>query len=87
MQEDVHPLTHRQSLIREALDHPDEFKAIEESHYQTKRARRASGERTWAFSTGTIHSSTPKNRLPTAYAGLCELAASDPLDEAPEKRR
>ena len=46
----------RKSIIRAAIDRLDGLMAIGESRREAKRARRAAGERVWAFSTGKIHS-------------------------------
>jgi integrase len=50
------PVSHRKSIIKAAIDRLEDLMAIGESRREAKQARRASGERVWAFSTGKIHS-------------------------------
>jgi hypothetical protein len=48
--------SHRKSLIKEIVERLDSLMAIGESRGEAKEKARAVGEKTWAFSTGKIHS-------------------------------
>lgn len=47
--------SHRKSIIKGVLDRLDALMAIGQSRGQAKELARATGQRTWAFSTGKIH--------------------------------
>lgn len=48
--------THRKSVVKEMLDRLDGLMALEQSRGQAKEVARAAHQKTWAFSTGKIHS-------------------------------
>lgn len=50
----------RKGIIYATLERLHHLTTLKESRYQAKAARRASGERIWAFSTGKIHSLTTR---------------------------
>jgi integrase len=48
--------THHKSVVKEMLDRLDNHMALEQSRGEAKRVAKAANQKTWAFSTGKIHS-------------------------------
>ncbi len=48
--------THHKSVVKEMLDRLDGLMALQQSRGKAKEAARADGQKTWAFTTGKIHS-------------------------------
>lgn len=48
--------THRKSVVKEMLDRLDGLMALEQSRGKAKEAAKVAHQKTWAFTTGKIHS-------------------------------